>query len=109
MDNVTRKSYLAFYYGDEEAPCVGCQAEWEMVGTHMEREHTPTCPYLEWEHTEELAADNDKMWCDKCEKYQDVESSEQTDGFTGAPIYFINLTCGHSDVDASQDTLDWVK
>jgi hypothetical protein len=37
-----------------------------------------------------------------------VLAEESSSGFSGAPIFWYELSCGHQAVDASADTIEWV-
>jgi hypothetical protein len=45
-------------------------------------------------------------WCEKCEMYRQVVDGGSAAGFTGAPILWSDLDCGHQVVDASADVLE---
>jgi hypothetical protein len=57
-------------------------------------------------HTE---TDDEVAACPKGCGQQVVISSGAGPGFTGAPIYWWTLACGHQDVDLDEDTLDAVR
>lgn len=113
MDNVTRDKFIATYDGPDEGPCITCEAEWvevpDQFGFHLERNHVEGCEFLAWEYEEERQVDNFRQWCRECEAYVDESEVVTTSGFTGAPIHWITLVCGHQEVDASADNLDAVR
>lgn len=45
-------------------------------------------------------------WCDRCDAYRLLLDGGVSRGFTGAPISFATLGCGHVDADLSADTLE---
>lgn len=52
--------------------------------------------------------DIEYVWCNDHGRTYVTLSGDST-GFTGAPIYWTMLACGCAQMDASLDTLEWVK
>lgn len=53
--------------------------------------------------------DMETLYCDLCQKSRRVVEQQATPGFTGALIYWTELSCGHQHVDLNGDIIDNVR
>lgn len=50
--------------------------------------------------------DEDGVYCEACREYREVIERGSSEGFTGSPIHWATLSCGHQEIDDSADSLE---
>lgn len=94
-------SYNGQLYGSDEAIKARVEEDWRNGHGDCDHEVRSIISGI-WPDED----DEDGIYCEACREYREVIESGSSEGFTGSPIHWATLSCGHQEIDDSADSLE---